>query len=440
MDFKGLSEKVVREISFLKNEPTWVLNKRLLALKFFYEKKMPSFGGDLSGLDFSNIYYYTKPVDKQARKWEDVPSEIKNTFVKLGIPEAEKKFLAGLGAQYDSEVVYKNISKILSKKGVIFEDIDTALKQYPDFFKKYFGSLIPQDDNKFAALNSAVWSGGSFIYVPPNTRVELPLQAYFRINKRSLGQFERTLIVVDEGSFVHYIEGCTAPFYATDSLHAGVVEIFVKKGAHVRYTTVQNWSKNVFNLVTKRMAVDEEGFGEFIDCNLGSKLTMKYPSIYLKGRKAKGNILSLSLAGENQFQDTGGKMFHLASETSSLINSKSISKNSGKAIFRGFIKVDKNAQNCMSKMSCHSLLLDKESQASSFPSLDVGEVSSKVSHEATISSIEEDQLFYFQSRGIPKNQASSLIVNGFVEDIINNLPLEYSVELRRLIDMEMDKN
>lgn len=439
-DFKGLSEKVVKEISYLKNEPDWMLKIRLLALNFFYEKKLPGFCSDLIKLNFNNIYYYAKPIEKQAKTWDEVPVKIKNTFEKLGIPEAERKFLAGLGAQYDSEVVYKSISKLLSKKGVIFEDIDTALKKYPEIFKEYFGKLIASSDNKFAALNSAVWSGGSFIYIPKNVKVDLPLQAYFRINSKSLGQFERTLIIADEGSFIHYIEGCTAPFYTTDSLHAGVVEIYVKKGARVRYTTVQNWSKNVFNLVTKRMTIDEEGFGEFIDCNIGSKVTMKYPSIYLKGKKAKAEILSLSFANEKQNQDTGAKVIHLASDTNSIITSKSISKNSGNATFRGLVKIDKNAKNCRSKMMCHSLLLDEESQANSFPAMEVNNNSSKVSHEAIVSPIEEEQLFYLQSRGISKTQAYNLIVNGFVESLVKELPMEYAIELNRLIQMEMETN
>lgn len=435
---KGLSEKIVREISWIKREPEWMLEKRLSALRFFESKNMPNFGPNLSGLNFNEIYYYVKSPDKKRKTWKEVPREIKETFEKIGIPQAERRFLAGLGAQYDSEIIYHNLTKMLSKKGVIFLDTDTALKKYPKFFDEYFGKIIPKEDNKFTALNTAVWSGGSFLYIPKNVNVDLPLQAYFRINAKSLGQFERTLIIADEGSSVHYIEGCTAPIYSTDSLHCGVVEVIVKKGAHVRYTTVQNWSKNVYNLVTKRMFVEEEGFGEWVDCNLGSKITMKYPSIYLKGKKAKGEILSLSLSSKAQNQDTGGKVFHMSNETGSRIISKSIVKNNGKSTFRGFIKIAKGAKNCKSKMICNSLLLDKNSHSISLPLLDVCEMSSKASHEATISAIENNQLFYLQTRGISKKDAERLIVNGFLEPVIKELPLEYSVELNRLIKMEME--
>lgn len=435
---KGLSEKVVREISALKNEPKWMLEKRLAALKIFYAKPLPAWGADLTKLNFEDIYYYVKPAGKQSNNWSDVPEEIKNTFEKIGVPEAERKFLAGVGAQYDSEVVYKSIKKMLSKKGVVFLDMDSALKEHPQLVKEYFGTVVPAGDNKFAALNTSVWSGGSFIYVPPNVKVDLPLQAYFRINAQNMGQFERTLIIADCGSSVHYTEGCTAPIYTTDSLHAAVVEIIVKKGAHVRYSTVQNWSKNVYNLVTKRMFVEEEGFGEWIDGNLGSKITMKYPSLYLKGRKARGEILSLAFASQGQHQDNGGKIFHLAPDTNSTITSKSLSKQTGKTTFRGLIKVIKGAKNCKAKMVCHSLLLDDKSQAGSIPVVEVQENSSKVSHETVISSIEESQLFYLQSRGISRKAAENLIVHGFVEPIIKELPLEYAVELNRLIQMEME--
>lgn len=435
---KGLSESVVRKISALKNEPKWMLEIRLNALKIFNEKKLPSWGADLSSLNFDDICYYSKSTDRQSKSWADVPLEIKKTFDKIGVPKAERKFLAGLGAQYDSEVIYQNLSKMLSKKGVIFLDTDSALQKYPKLFREYFGTVIPASDNKFSALNTAVWSGGSFIHVPKNVKLELPLSAYFRINKRNLGQFERTLIIADEGSFAHYTEGCTAPFYTTDSLHCGVVEVIVKKGAHVRYSTVQNWSKNVYNLTTKRMFVWEEGIGEWIDANIGSKATMKYPSVYLKGKKARANILSLAIAGKNQHQDSGAKAIHLANDTSSIIISKSISKNGGKNTFRGFVKVAKDMRNCKSKMSCHSILLDNKSRANSFPVIDVFDKSSKVSHEALISSIEEDQLFYLISRGISKKDAESLIINGFAEPIVKELPLEYSIELNRLIEMEID--
>lgn len=436
---KGLSEELIKKISKLKKEPSWMLEKRLNAFKIFRSKKMPSFGPDLSKLKFEGIYYYSKPIDKTKNQWRDVPAEIKNTFDRIGVREAEKKFLAGVGAQYDSEVVYQSISKMLEKKGVLFCDSDTALQKYPEIIKEYFDTIIPSSDNKFSALNTAVWSGGSFIYVPKNVKVELPLQAYFRINAKNFGQFERTLIIADEGSFVHYTEGCTAPIYTTDSLHCGVVEIIVKKGAHVRYTTIQNWSKNVYNLVTKRMIVSEKGVGEWVDTNLGSKTTMKYPSIYLKGKKARGEILSLSLSSKGQNQDSGGKVIHLASDTSSIIISKSITKNTGKTAFRGLVKIAKGAKNCQSKMTCHSLLLDNKSQSMSLPHLDVMESSSKVTHESVISSIEEKQLFYLRSRGILKQDAENLIVHGFVEPIVKELPMEYAVELNRLIQMEMEE-
>ena len=438
MQFKtGLSESVVKRISNLKNEPKWMLDIRLNALKIFNEKKLPLWGADLSDLNFNEICYYSNISGKQSQSWNDVPKEIKKTFDKIGIPKAERKFLAGLGAQYDSEVIYQNISKMLSKKGVIFLDTDSALQKYPKILKEYFGTVISSSDNKFSALNSAVWSGGSFIYVPKNIKVELPLQAYFRINTRNLGQFERTLIIADEGSSVHYTEGCTAPNYTTNSLHCGVVEVIVKKRAHVRYSTVQNWSKNVYNLTTKRMDVWDEGVGEWVDANIGSKATMKYPSVYLKGKKAKANILSLSVAGKDQHQDCGAKAIHLADETTSIINSKSISKNGGKNTFRGFVKVVKNVKNCIAKMSCHSLLLDNKSRANSFPVIDAFDTSSKVSHEALISSIEKDQLFYLTSRGISKKDAQALIISGFTEPIVKELPLEYSIELNRLLEMEL---
>lgn len=435
---KGLSEEVVREISKIKKEPLWMRKIRLNALKIFYAKKMPTWGADLTKLDFNSFCYFVKSTQDQFSNWKDVPEEIKNTFEKIGVPEAERKFLTGLGAQYDSEVVYKSISKMLSKKGVIFTDMDTAVKKYPEIVQKYLETVIPTNDNKFSALNTAVWSGGSFIYVPKNVKIDLPLQAYFRINAKNMGQFERTLIIADEGSSIHYVEGCTAPIYRIDSLHAAVVEIIVKKGASVRYTTIQNWSKNVYNLVTKRMIVEENGTGEWVDANIGSKVTMKYPSIVLKGKKAKGKLLSLSLSSEDQHQDSGGKMIHLGEDTTSVIVSKSISKESGKTTFRGLVKVAKGAKNAVSKMSCYSLILDDESKTASFPVVDVSEVSAKVTHEAVVSSIEGDQLFYLQSRGIPKAKAESLIVNSFVEPIVKELPIEYAVELNRLIQMEME--
>lgn len=398
---------------------------------------MPGFGGDLSTLDFDNIFYYVKPMDKQGRTWEEVPSEIKNTFDKIGIPEAEKKFLAGVGAQYDSEMVYHSVSKMLEKKGVIFVDTDTAVQKYPELVRQYFGTIIPAADNKFAALNTAVWSGGSFIYIPKGVYVELPLQAYFRINAKNMGQFERTLILADEGSYVHYVEGCTAPIFTTDSLHSAVVEILVKKGARVRYTTIQNWSKNVYNLVTKRMFVEEEGFGEWIDGNLGSQLTMKYPSVYLKGRKARGEILSLAFAGAGQHQDAGGKAIHLAPETTSVISSKSVSKDGGRTSYRGLLKVAKGAVNSKSTVRCDALILDDKSRSDTYPTMEINEEKVTIGHEASVSKIGEEQLFYFQSRGIPQAQAEVMIVNGFVEPIVRELPMEYAVELNRLIQLEM---
>lgn len=434
---KGLSEKIVREISSLKNEPLWMLEKRLTALKIFYDKPMPTWGGDLSRINFDTIYYYVKPTEKQVTSWEDLPSEIKNTYDKIGIPEAEKKFLAGVGAQYDSEVVYHNLSKMLEQQGVIFCDTDTAVQKYPELLREYFGKIIPAGDNKFAALNTAVWSGGSFIYVPKGVHVKLPLQAYFRINAKNMGQFERTLIIADEGSYVHYVEGCTAPIFTTDSLHAAVVEIMVKKGARVRYTTIQNWSRNVYNLVTKRMFVDEEGFGEWIDGNLGSQLTMKYPSVYLRGRKARGEVLSLAFAGQGQHQDAGGKAIHLAPETTSVITSKSVSKDGGRTSYRGLLNVFKGAENSKSTVRCDALLLDEKSRSDTYPVMNVNEERVSIGHEASVSRIGEEQLFYFQSRGIPQQQAEVMIVNGFVEPIVRELPMEYAVELNRLIQLEM---
>lgn len=434
---KGLSKKVIQEISYQKNEPQWMRDKRLRALDVFYAKPLPQWGGDLSNLRFDEIRYYVKPTEKQVYSWDELPEEIKNTYEKIGIPEAERKFLAGVGAQYDSEVVYQSISEFLSKKGVIFTDTDTAVKKYPELVQEYFGKIVPAGDNKFAALNTAVWSGGSFIYVPKGVHVQLPLQAYFRINAMNMGQFERTLIIADEGSYVHYVEGCTAPIFTTDSLHAAVVEIVVKKGARVRYTTIQNWSKNVYNLVTKRMFIEEEGFGEWIDGNLGSKLTMKYPSVYLKGRKARGEILSLAFAGAGQHQDAGGKAIHLASETSSVITSKSVSKDGGRTSYRGLLYVVKGATDSKSTVRCDALILDPLSRSDTYPTMDIEEERVMIGHEASVSRIGEEQLFYFQSRGIPQSQAEVMIVNGFVEPIVRELPMEYAVELNRLIQLEM---
>lgn len=434
---KGLSKKTVEEISVMKKEPAWMREKRLAALKIFFSKKLPRWGGDLSRLNFDDIYYYVKPTDKQGRTWDEVPDKIKNTFDKIGIPQAERKFLAGVGAQYDSEMVYHSVSKMLAKKGVVFLDMDSGLAKYPDLVQKYFGTVIPSADNKFAALNTAVWSGGSFIYVPPNVRVELPLQAYFRINAKNMGQFERTLIIADEGSYVHYVEGCTAPIYTTDSLHAAVVEIIVKKGARVRYTTIQNWSNNVYNLVTKRMFIEENGIGEWIDANIGSQLTMKYPSVYLKGRGARGEVLSLAFAGKGQHQDAGGKAIHLAADTTSVITSKSISKNGGRTSYRGLLKVIKGAKNSKSTVRCDALILDKKSRSDTYPTMEIDEERVTIGHEAFVSKIGEEQLFYFQSRGISQQEAEVMIVNGFMEPIVKELPMEYAVELNRLLRLEM---
>jgi Fe-S cluster assembly protein SufB len=435
---KGLSPKTVEEISSYKKEPDWMRKIRLKALQIFYAKAMPDWGGDLSRLDFENIHYYIKPTDKKATSWKDLPSEIKNTYDRIGIPEAEKKFLGGVSAQYESEVVYKSIKKTLSKKGVVFLDMDSGLKEFPDIVKEYFGSVVPISDNKFAALNTAVWSGGSFIYVPKGVYVDLPLQAYFRINAANMGQFERTLIIADEGSFVHYVEGCTAPIYTTDSLHSAVVEIIVKKGARVRYSTVQNWSRNVYNLVTKRMRVEEEGIGEWVDGNLGSKLTMKYPSVYLVGKGARGEILSLAYAGYGQHQDAGGKALHFAPFTSSKITSKSVSTGTGRTSYRGLIRVYPEAHGSKVKVVCDALLVDKKSRSDTYPEMDIKTKDATIEHEATVSKIGDEQLHYLQTRGLNKEISEGLIVNGFIEPIVKELPLEYAVEMNRLINLKME--
>lgn len=435
---KGLSKKVIEEISWHKNEPEWMKQFRLKSLEIFYAKQLPVWGGDLTKINFDNIFYYIKPTDKKAKSWEDLPAEIKDTYDRIGIPEAEKKFLGGVSAQYESEVVYKSIQSTLSKKGVIFLDMDSGLRQYPDLVKEYFGTLIPPQDNKFAALNSASWSGGSFIYVPKGVRVELPLQAYFRINAANMGQFERTLIIADEGSFVHYVEGCTAPIYTTDSLHSAVVEIFVKKGARVRYTTIQNWSTNVYNLVTKRMRVEEEAVGEWIDGNLGSKLTMKYPSVYLMGKGARGEVLSVAYAGAGQHQDAGGKAIHFAPYTSSKITSKSVSAAGGRTSYRGLIQVFPSAKQAKTKVVCDALLIDEQSRSDTYPTMDIRHSDVQIEHEATVSRIGDEQLFYLESRGLNKSDAEAMVVNGFIEPIVKELPLEYAVELNRLIQLEME--
>ncbi len=435
---KGLSAQVVEEISWHKNEPEWMRQFRLKALDIFYAKTIPQWGGDLNHINFDNIFYYIKPTQKKANSWEELPDEIKRTYDRIGIPEAEKKYLGGVSAQYESEVVYKSIQKTLGKKGVVFLDMDSGLREYPQLVKDYFGTVIPPHDNKFAALNSATWSGGSFIYVPKGVKVELPLQAYFRINAANMGQFERTLIIADEGSYVHYVEGCTAPIYSTDSLHAAVVEIIVKKGARVRYTTIQNWSTNVYNLVTKRMRVEEEGIGEWIDGNLGSKLTMKYPSVYLMGKGARGEVLSVAYAGPGQHQDAGGKAIHFAPYTTSKITSKSVSRGGGRTSYRGLLQVFQSAKGAKSKVVCDALLIDEESRSDTYPTMDIKQHDCQIEHEATVSKIGDEQLFYLMSRGLTKADAEAMVVNGFIEPIVKELPLEYAVELNRLIQLEME--
>ena len=434
---RGLSPEVVKEISWMKNEPEWMTKFRLRALQIWDKKELPTWGADLSSIDFQNIYYYLKSTEKQGKTWEDVPADIKNTFDRLGVPQAERKFLAGVAAQYESEVVYHSLHKELESKGVIFTDTDSALRDHPDLFKEYFGTIIPPGDNKLAALNSAVWSGGSFIYVPKGVKVEIPLQAYFRINAENMGQFERTLIICDEDSFVHYIEGCTAPIYTTDSLHSAVVEIIVKRGARCRYTTVQNWSTNVYNLVTKRAVAYGDSTIEWVDGNLGSQITMKYPSIYLMEPGAKGDVLSVAFAGKGQHQDAGGKAVHVAPNTSSNIVSKSISKNGGRTSYRGLVKVYPGAKNSKSFVRCDALLLDEQSRSDTYPTTEVDEPQVRIGHEATVSKVSDEQLFYLQSRGITRAEAETMIVNGFIEPFTKELPIEYAVELNRLIQLEM---
>jgi len=435
---KGLNEDTIRTISKMKGEPDWMLQFRLSSYKVFKAKKMPSFGGDLSKIDFDNLFYYIKSTKGSSRKWSDLPPEIKETYDRLGIPEAEKALLAGVKAQYESEVVYGSLLKDLSDKGVIFTDTDTALKKYPDLFKKYFATVIPPGDNKFSALNSAVWSGGSFIYVPKNVHIDLPLQTYFRINSSSMGQFERTLIIVDEGASVTYAEGCSSPVYSEDSLHSAVVEIIALKGARVRYLTVQNWFNDVYNLVTKRAVAYENAIVEWIDGNIGSKVTMKYPSVILKGEGAHGEVLSLAMSKGGQHQDTGGKMIHLASNTSSIITSKSISLGGGRTSYRGLVKVAKGAKNCKVKVNCDALILDPESRSDTYPYMEINNKNVSISHEATVSKLDKSQVFYLMSKGLSEEEASAMIVSGFIEPIIKHLPMEYAVELNRLIDMEME--
>jgi Fe-S cluster assembly protein SufB len=435
---RGLSPELVAAISEHKNEPDWMRKFRLKSLEYFLARPLPTWGGDVTGIDFDNIFYYIRPTEKQAKSWEDLPSDIKDTWDKLGIPEAEKKYLAGVGAQYESEVVYHKLKEDLESQGVLFLDMDSGLREHEELVKQYFGTIIPQNDNKFAALNSAVWSGGSFIYVPPGVKVEMPLQAYFRINAENMGQFERTLIIVDEGAFVHYVEGCTAPIYSSDSLHSAVVEIIVKPGARCRYTTIQNWSTNVYNLVTKRAVAYEDATMEWVDGNLGSKLTMKYPSIWLLGERAHGEVLSIAFAGEGQHQDAGGKAVHVAPNTTSVITSKSISKNGGRAGYRGLLEVAKGAKGSKSKVVCDALILDEDSRSDTYPYMRIDEDHVDIGHEATVSKIGEEQLFYLMSRGLTEAEASAMIVSGFVEPITKELPLEYAVEMNRLIQLQME--
>ena len=435
---KGLSRGTVEEISRIKNEPDWMLDFRLRSYDIFMKKPMPVWGGDLTKINFQNIFYYTRASEKQSKSWDDVPDSVRKTFDKLGIPEAEKKFLAGVGAQYESETVYHNLREDLSKQGVIFSDTDTAVKEHPDILKKYFGKVIPPEDNKFAALNSAVWSGGSFIYVPPNVKIELPLQAYFRINAENIGQFERTLIIADEGSEVHYIEGCTAPVYTTESLHSAVVELIAKKNAKIRYTTIQNWSKDVYNLVTKRAYAYENARVEWIDGNIGSKLTMKYPGVYMLGRNAHAEVVSIAFAGSDQHQDAGAKAVHLAPDTTSRITSKSVSKQSGRTTYRGLLHVAKGATGVKSNVRCDALLLDETSRTDTYPYVEVNEDDATISHEASVGKIGEDQIFYLMSRGFSESDALSLIVGGFIEPFTKELPMEYAVELNRLVKLEME--
>jgi Fe-S cluster assembly protein SufB len=435
---KGLNEEIVRQISAMKNEPKWMLDFRLRALSHFVNRPMPKWGGDLSRLNLDQIYFYTRPADKEGRSWDEVPDTIKQTFDRLGIPEAEQKFLAGVGAQYESEMVYHNIQEHLASQGVIFKSIENGLKEHEDLFREYFGTVIPIEDNKFAALNSAVWSGGSFVYIPPGVKVDLPLQAYFRVNTADAGQFERTLIIADEGSWAHYVEGCTAPIYTTDSFHSGVIEIIIKKGARFRYTTIQNWSNNMYNLVTQRSIVNEGATMEWVDANLGSKLTMKYPSCYLVGERAHGEILSLAFASKGQHQDTGGKMIHVAPHTSSKITSKSISKNGGRTSYRGLLKVHKNAHDVRSNAVCDALLLDDTSRSDTYPYIEIDEDDVTIGHEASVSKVGEEQLFYLMSRGLSAEEATTMVVSGFIEPLVKELPMEYAIEMNRLIQLQME--
>ncbi len=435
---KGIDAERVAQISKMKGEPDWMRDFRLKAYDYFTRRPMPNWGADLSDIDFDDIYYYIRPTEKQGKSWDEVPEYIKDTFEKLGIPEAERKFLAGVGAQYESEVVYHSLREDLEKLGVIFLDMDAGVREYPDLVKQYFGTIIPPNDNKFAALNSAVWSGGSFVYIPEGVRVEVPLQAYFRINAENMGQFERTLIICEKDSYVHYVEGCTAPTYSTNSLHSAVVEIIVKEGARCRYTTIQNWSKNVYNLVTKRAAAYKNATMEWVDGNLGSKVTMKYPAVWLMEEGARGEILSVAMSTDGQHQDAGGKVVHVAPRTSSQIISKSISKGTGRSSYRGLVKVHRGADHVRSNVVCDALLIDEDSRTDTFPYIEIEAEEVSVGHEATVSKVADEQLFYLQSRGISESDAMSMIVSGFIEPIAKELPLEYAVELNRLIQLEME--
>ena len=436
---KGLDLQIVKDISRMKKEPQWMTDFRVRAYEAFEAKPMPNWGSEVLGqINFNDIFYYIKPTDGQSKTWEDLPAEIKNTYDRLGIPEAEKKYLAGVGAQYESEVIYHSLAKDLESKGVIFKDTDSALREHPELFRQYFGTIIPPSDNKFAALNSSVWSGGSFIYVPPGVKIDMPLQAYFRINAKNVGQFERTLIIVDEGAQVHYVEGCTAPVYSSDSLHSAVVEIIVKKGGRCRYTTIQNWSTNVYNLVTKRAAAYEGATMEWVDGNLGSKLTMKYPAVYLMEEGAHGEILSIAFAGKGQHQDAGGKVVHAAPNTTSKIVSKSISQHGGRTSYRGLLKVYKDAENSKSSVVCDALLLDETSRSDTYPYIEVDNDNVNIGHEASVSKIGEEQLFYAMSRGVSEEDASSMVVSGFIEPLVKELPMEYAMEMNRLIALQME--
>ncbi len=434
---KGLDRKIVEEISAMKNEPAWMRDFRLKSLEIFNSKPLPLWGGRI-GINFQDVYYYLKPTDSQSHSWEDVPADIKNTFDKLGIPEAEKKYLSGVKAQYESEVVYGSLREDLAKQGVIFTDTDSALRDYPDLLREYFGKIIPPNDNKFAALNSAVWSGGSFVYVPKGLKIDFPLQAYFRINAANMGQFERTLIIVDEGAQVHYVEGCTAPMYSTESLHSAVVEVIAKRGSRVRYTTIQNWANNIYNLVTKRAVAYGDSLVEWVDGNLGSRLTMKYPAIYMMEPGARGEVLSVAFASAGQHQDAGAKVVHCAPHTSSRIVSKSISKNGGRASYRGLCKVMPGAKKSKSNVVCDALILDPQSRSDTYPYLEIEEQDVMIGHEASVSRIDEEQLFYLASRGLSEAEASTMIVSGFIEPLVKELPMEYALEMNRLIQLQME--